>query len=81
MHNDRPIRVVFCWTNLSGYMAACWRALVARGGVDLRVMAYRAGGGSNSEFSEEIMTGIRCRLLDAEERLARAFIEDWVLEQ
>ncbi|HUG13240.1 MAG TPA: glycosyltransferase family 4 protein [Opitutaceae bacterium] len=81
MHSDRPIRVAFCWTNISGYMAACWRALAARGEVDLRVMAYRAGGSSNSGFSEEIMTGIRCRLLDAQERLDPTLIEDWVVAQ
>jgi glycosyltransferase involved in cell wall biosynthesis len=26
-----PLRVVFCWTEVSGYVAACWRALAARG--------------------------------------------------
>jgi glycosyltransferase involved in cell wall biosynthesis len=81
MRSDRPIRVVFCWTNISGYMAACWRALAARGEVDLRVMAYQAGSDSNTRFSEEIMHGIRCRLLDADERLDPKLIEDWVVDQ
>jgi glycosyltransferase involved in cell wall biosynthesis len=29
---------VFCWAEVSGYMAACWRALAARPGVDLHVL-------------------------------------------
>lgn len=35
---DRPIRVVFCWNDVSGYMAACWRALAARPGLDIHVL-------------------------------------------
>jgi len=34
----RPIRVVFCWNDVSGYMAACWRALAARPGLDVHVL-------------------------------------------
>ena len=26
---DRPLRIVFCWTDVSGYMSACWRVLAA----------------------------------------------------
>jgi hypothetical protein len=81
MRNDRPIRVVFCWTNISGYMAACWRELAARSEVDLRVMAYRSGGDSNSQFADATMHGIPCRLLDGNERSNAALIEEWVFEQ
>ncbi len=35
---DRQIRVVFCWNDVSGYMAACWRALAARPGLDVHVV-------------------------------------------
>lgn len=35
---DRPIRVVFCWNDVSGYMAACWRALAARPELDVHVV-------------------------------------------
>ena len=34
------MKVLFCWTDISGYMAACWRALASREGVDLHVLAY-----------------------------------------
>jgi glycosyltransferase involved in cell wall biosynthesis len=35
---DRPIRVVFCWNDVSGYMAACWRALAKCPGVEVHVV-------------------------------------------
>lgn len=37
---SRAPRVVFCWTDVSGYIAACWRALAARG-VDVHVLQPR----------------------------------------
>jgi glycosyltransferase involved in cell wall biosynthesis len=33
------IKVVFCWSHVSGYMAACWRALAARPGIELHILA------------------------------------------
>ncbi len=40
-HTDNPVRrlrIVICWTSISGYMAACWSALHARPEVDLHVV-------------------------------------------
>jgi glycosyltransferase involved in cell wall biosynthesis len=34
----RPLRVVFCWSEVSGYAAACFQALARRSGVDLHVL-------------------------------------------
>ena len=36
--SPRRIRVVFCWTDVSGYMAACWRALAKRPGLEVHVL-------------------------------------------
>jgi glycosyltransferase involved in cell wall biosynthesis len=36
-----PLRVVFCWAGVSGYMAACWRALASRADVDLHILLAR----------------------------------------
>jgi glycosyltransferase involved in cell wall biosynthesis len=33
------VKILFCWTDISGYMAACWQTLAARSGVDLTVLA------------------------------------------
>lgn len=35
---DPQVRVVFCWNDVSGYMAACWRALLARPGLDVHIL-------------------------------------------
>ena len=35
---SRKVKVVFCWAEASGYMAACWRALAARPGVDVHIV-------------------------------------------
>jgi len=34
------MKIVICWTNFSGYIAACWRELAAEPGVDLSVVCY-----------------------------------------
>lgn len=35
---DAPLRVVFCWSQVPGYMAACWQALARRQGVDVHIL-------------------------------------------
>ncbi len=61
------MRVVFCWTDLSGYMAACWRALASMPGVDLLVVA-RASGAAEADFrADPLVRGYPTRLVsDAE---------------
>lgn len=36
-----PIKVLFCWAEVSGYMPACWRALAQRPGIELHVLHPR----------------------------------------
>jgi len=57
------MRVVFCWQMISGYMAACWRELAARPGIELFVVARRPEGGSAAAFDTSLMRGIDCELL------------------
>lgn len=33
-----PLKVVFCWSEVPGYMAACWHALAHRPGIDLHIL-------------------------------------------
>jgi len=63
----RKLSVVFCWAEVTGYMASCWRALANHPGVDVHVVHTRQlfqrknpfdldpllAGISNQEFSKE----------------------------
>lgn len=63
------MRVVFLWTTLSGYMAACWRELAKRPELDLLVIAYRSSAKSNTSFDDSLLAGIPHQLLDEDQRM------------
>ena len=50
------MKILFCWTDISGYMAACWRALAAREGVAVTVLA--SGPGAAAAFNALLMHGL-----------------------
>ncbi len=52
----RP-RIAFIWSYISGYMAACWRAMHARGEVDLLVGALRPTKKNHVSFKDDLMEG------------------------
>ncbi|MEM7554657.1 MAG: glycosyltransferase family 4 protein [Cyanobacteria bacterium P01_A01_bin.84] len=72
-------KIVFCWADISGYMAACWRALQELPGVDIYVIAFAAR--TETLFSDQLMEGIPCSLLDVEERHNERLIESLVRQQ
>jgi glycosyltransferase involved in cell wall biosynthesis len=60
----RRLRVVICWMYISGYMAACWRAMAQRPEVDLFVVAMNPEGDpSQGAFNAKIMQGVNHRLM------------------
>ena len=67
------MRVLICWSHISGYIAACWRALVATADVELAVIAYRteaANSGTQAAFKDyttEVSEGMV--VLDAVHRI------------
>jgi glycosyltransferase involved in cell wall biosynthesis len=62
------IRAVIIWPELSGYMAACWRALAALDQIELLVIAPPAAKpGVFSRFGPELMAGIPSRVIPTEE--------------
>src|SRR5881394_1301074 len=73
------MRVLFCWSHISGYMAACWRALAGRPDVDISVLAYRSGD-AQADFKDDLVAGLPARLLsDLEQRdvnLVRSLVLD-----
>ena len=70
------MKVVICWSHVSGYMAACWRALAKREGVQLHVIAFAPEG--DAAFSQNIMEGLSCELLDPVKRNDAAYVRDCV---
>lgn len=72
-------KVVFCWSDISGYMTACWRALQALPNIQLFVIAFQAR--TETAFADELMQGIPHRLLDLQARNQPQLIEQLVSEQ
>ena len=73
------MKVVFCWTGISGYLSASWQALTRRPEVDVHVVTF--GGLASTDFDQALMEGIPSRLLDEEEREDAALIEEEVVGQ
>ena len=71
------MKITFCWSAISGYMAACWRELASRAGVRLHVIAHRPTG---SDFSASLMEGVSHRFLDEGEAADVARVEELVAE-
>lgn len=61
-----PLRVVFCWSEISGYMAHSWRLLSEDPDIDLHVVAF--GDSNKTEFSHELMAGISWTALSGSAR-------------
>jgi len=72
-------KVVFCWSDISGYMAACWRALHQLPEVEVFVIAFQTG--PESAFADQIMHGIPCTLLDTKARHNADLVKQLVLSQ
>lgn len=68
------MRIFFLWTDISGYMAACWRELAARPGVTLRVGAHDSS--SATAFDRSLMEGIDWLPLDSRQRLDVSYLAD-----
>jgi len=76
------VKLAICWTNISGYMAACWRALAGRPGIDVDVIAYAdEHASSDTAFDGGMLAGIRHRLLAPGERDDATIVERLVRER
>lgn len=71
MHRT-PVRALFLWTDISGYMATCWRALAADSDVRVRVMAY--GSSRATDFHHDLMAGLDWLPLDDARRFDPGFL-------
>ncbi|MEM1098467.1 MAG: glycosyltransferase [Planctomycetota bacterium] len=52
------MRILICWSNLSGYMAACWRALASIPDVELKIAAYDPASNKNAPFDRTLVNGL-----------------------
>ena len=73
------MKIVFCWSAISGYMAACWRELASRPGVELHVIAHPSGG--TAAFDAGLLDGVSHRLLDPREQSDPAVVESLVAHE
>lgn len=67
------MKILFCWTDLSGYMSACWREMAKSQQLDVFVIAF--GSSQETAFGHQLMEGIPHQLLDTNERLDLELIE------
>ena len=74
----RTIRVIFCWAEASGYMAACWRALANRPGIDLHILHPKQLWGKTNPFLSEpsLFEGISNEMFDAD----KSGIDQWLVK-
>lgn len=63
------MKIVVCYPIINGYMAACWRALAGRGGIDLFVLGHQPTHTDLVEFNSNVMAGVSSRLLQGSERV------------
>ena len=71
-------KVVFCWSDISGYMTACWRSLQAIPEIELFVIAFQAR--TQTAFADDLMQDIPHRLLDLQERDKSELIEKLIIQ-
>ena len=73
------MKIVFSWSTISGYMAACWRNLNMQDDIELFVVAHKSKG--NTAFSDELLKGIPHRLLDSEEQNDSVLVEKIIKDE
>lgn len=72
-----PLSVVFCWAEVSGYMPACWRALIARPGVRAHIVHPRQleGTPTNPFNLDPLMSGLSHDMFERQ----RPDLDEWLL--
>ncbi len=73
------LKVVFCWSDISGYMAACWRELHRSADIEVFVVAFQAL--TETAFGDRLMADIPSQLLDLDARQDAREIERLVVAQ
>lgn len=61
------MKVLWCWSRLSGYMASGWRALSKYEDIDLKVLAWATEEDSEVAFKSDLVDGVDCHLMQRKE--------------
>ncbi len=72
------MRIVICWTDLTGYVASCLRALAARKDIELLTVMFAPRKEMAQAFKEDLLGGLNVRLLSADERNDKAAVRSIV---
>jgi len=73
------MKIVFCWSAISGYMAACWKELAGRTGIDLHVIAHESD--DSAGFERSLLSGVSHQFLNEADRGNAATVERLVCQQ
>lgn len=76
----RPLKVTFCWAEVSGYIAACWKALAERHPIDLHITLLEGLSavpvpGQKTLLSSVRQTSLNVNDKQSPEAIARAVAE------
>jgi glycosyltransferase involved in cell wall biosynthesis len=71
------IRLAICWPQVTGYMAACWRALARHDDLSLLILAGR--GSDQNPLPAELTADLPCRLLTQEQQRDAGHVAQLVL--
>ena len=59
------LRMVLCWSDISGYITSCWRALNQIPDIDLQIIAFAPAAES---FDRKLIEDLPCHLMPPEKR-------------
>lgn len=72
------MRITYCWTEPSGYLAACIAALASRSGVEVSLLTWEVH--SSAPFASAALGGTSARVLSRSERDDAGLVERLVVE-
>jgi glycosyltransferase involved in cell wall biosynthesis len=71
------MRMTLCWSDISGYITSCWRALAAVPGVELKVIAFKP---PSNFFDNALVRGIDCILMPEDKRNDVDYVRRLILD-
>lgn len=74
------MRIVICWTHISGYMASCWREIASMEGVELFVVCMQ-GHTAGTPFGEGVFAGVNGVLVPDDKFKDTEYVRGLVADQ